>query len=51
MSKPLSIDHLTIDMRPEDCFIPKLDFGHSGGVAECVGDAFAEGWRKFCSVD
>jgi PAS domain-containing protein len=29
----------------------KLEFGHSGGAAKSVGDAFAEGWREFCSVD
>ncbi len=29
----------------------ELDFGHSGGVAEGVGDALAEGWREFCGID
>jgi formate dehydrogenase iron-sulfur subunit len=29
----------------------KLDFGHSGGVAEGIGDALAEGWREFCGFD
>ena len=29
----------------------KLDFGHSGGVAEGIGDAFAEGWREFRGID
>ena len=28
-----------------------LEFGHSGGVAEGVGDALAKGWRKFCGLD
>ena len=30
---------------------PELDFGHSGGVAEGVGDALAEGWREFRGID
>jgi hypothetical protein len=29
----------------------KLDFGHSGGMAERVGDALAEGWREFRGFD
>ncbi len=28
-------------------FDPKLDFGHSGGMAERVDDAFAERWLDF----
>jgi hypothetical protein len=27
---------------------PYLDFGHSGGVTERVGDAFAERRTEFC---
>jgi hypothetical protein len=32
-------------------WLPKLDFGHSGGMAERVGDALAEGWREFRGFD
>ena len=28
----------------------KLDFGHSSGMAEGIGDALAEGWREFRGV-
>ncbi len=31
----------------EPTWDPQLDFGHSGGVAEGIGDALAEGWREF----
>jgi len=29
----------------------ELEFGHSSGVAEGIGDALAESWREFRSVD
>src|SRR4051812_22246546 len=34
-----------------DAISSELEFGHSGGVAKGIGDALAEGWREFRSVD
>jgi hypothetical protein len=33
---------------PRTYLDPYLDFGHSGGVAERVGDAFAQSRTEFC---
>jgi hypothetical protein len=43
--------HPTQGFAPVTYRIAKLDFGHSGGMAERVGDALAEGWREFRGFD